>query len=42
MQQINLRVKGWGRPNLVRNAKEKSFEANEIKKWLCNLFELIA
>jgi hypothetical protein len=42
MQQVNLRVKGWGRLNPMRHAKEKTFGVKKIKEWLCNLFEMIS
>jgi hypothetical protein len=29
MQCIKPKTKGWGRPNLVHNAKEKTFEGRK-------------
>jgi hypothetical protein len=29
MHQVNLRTKGWGRPNLMSDAEEKHLKPNE-------------
>jgi hypothetical protein len=33
MQWINPKTKGWGRPNLVCNVEEKTFEPNGKMEW---------
>jgi hypothetical protein len=29
MHQINLKIKGWGRPNLMHNVEDKTFETKQ-------------